>query len=107
MFADHTTRTMPSVGDIDVLMNSQAADADLAPTGSVWSVFNESSYGTLDVVSTIAPWVTVSGTESYYADGDSGTYLLGEGLMEALDLLDAMTPEERCVLLTPFPSFLQ
>ncbi|NNE06783.1 MAG: M6 family metalloprotease domain-containing protein [Xanthomonadales bacterium] len=88
-FSDHTGRTQPSEADIDVLMNAVGGDPVLAPTGSVRDVYLENSYGQMTLDSTITNWTTVSNTEAYYADGDSGTSRLWEALREALDDADA------------------
>jgi hypothetical protein len=71
-FADHTTRPLPSRGDIDILMNSKTPHATLAKTGSVWSVFNENSYGKLDLQSTVVDWVDTKFNETQIGNGTSG-----------------------------------
>jgi hypothetical protein len=88
-FSDHTGRTLPSENDISTLMNNPGPNT-LCPTGSVWNVFNASSYGQLDLQSVVAPWVTVSNTEAYYANGNSGlTTRTHELIREALNLVDS------------------
>jgi hypothetical protein len=88
-FSDHTSRTLPSQSDIFTLMNNRGPNATLCPTGSVWNVFNASSYGQFDLQSVVAPWVTVSNTEAYYANGNSGlTNQTQELIREALNLVD-------------------
>ena len=89
-FSDHVGRSLPSEADITTLMNNQGPDP-LCPTGSVWNIFNESSYGQLNLTSTVTPWVTVNQTEAYYANGNSGlttkTHQLirqGQGLRESV-----------------------
>jgi hypothetical protein len=71
-FADHTTRPLPSRDDIDILMNSKTPHATLAKTGSVWSVFNENSYGKLDLQSTVVDWVDTKFNETQIGNGTSG-----------------------------------
>lgn len=71
-FADHKTRTLPSVADLDVLMNSKTPHVTLAKTGSVWSVFDESSYGMLSLESTVVDWVDTKFTEAQVGAGKSG-----------------------------------
>lgn len=89
-WSDHTGRPVPTTGDIDVLMNSVGGDPTLAPTGSVRDVYLENSYGMLTLDSTVAYWVTVDNTESYYANGNSGlTSLIHGALRYALNVLDA------------------
>ena len=89
-FSDHTGRTMPSVSDIDTLMNSQVNDPDITPTGSVRDVFLENSGGALVLDSTVAAWVTISRTEIECAGGESGGTFFHTCLKEALDLVDPM-----------------
>jgi hypothetical protein len=71
-FADHKDRTLPSKENLDFLMNSKTTDSTLAPTGSVWSVYNENSYGMLDLQSTVVDWVDTTFTEAQTAAGKSG-----------------------------------
>ena len=87
-FSDHAGRTVPSQSDIDILMNAPGGHATLAPTGSVRDVYLENSYGQMDLASDVQPWVTVSKTEAYYANGQSGDSTLWEALREALDEVD-------------------
>lgn len=90
-FSDHTQRTLPSESDIGILMNKQGNDPLLCPTGSVWNIFDASSYGQLDLQSSVAPWVTVSNTEAYYANSDSGlTDRTHDLIREALNLVDPL-----------------
>jgi len=88
-FSNHVDRALPSPSEIEVLFNAPGGDPVLAPTGSVRDVYLQNSYGQLELNSDIAPWVTVSGTEQYYANGVSGDSTLWEALREALDILDA------------------
>jgi hypothetical protein len=44
-FSDHKMRTLPSAADFDVIFNRQGGDPALAPTGSVFDVYNENSCG--------------------------------------------------------------
>ena len=71
-WADHTSRTLPSSADVDVLMNNTGPHPTLAPTGSLKDVYLENSYGALSIDSTVAEWVTSDQTEQYYANGQSG-----------------------------------
>jgi len=71
-WSDHEERTLPSVEDIDVLMNTKGPHV-LAPTGSVRDVFMINSYGKLNLTSVVYKWVDMDNTEKFYADGDSGT----------------------------------
>lgn len=87
-FADHAQRTLPSVTDIDVLFNKAGGDPSLAPTGSIRDVYLQNSYGQMDLTSTVQAWVTLSQSESYYANGSSGDSTLWQGLSEALSQLD-------------------
>ncbi|GLX79128.1 hypothetical protein tinsulaeT_24680 [Thalassotalea insulae] len=87
-FADHTSRALPSVNDIDTLFNAVGGDANLAPTGSIRDLYLENSYGQFQLNSTVYAWITLSQTEAYYANGQSGDQTLWEGLREALTELD-------------------
>ncbi len=88
-FADHTARTLPSRDDIDVLFNHVGPHA-LAPSGSIRDVYLENSYGQMLLNSTVLDWITLSGTEAYYADGKKGlnSVKLSEGIKEALTIAD-------------------
>jgi len=87
-FSDHTGRTLPPKANMEVLFNATAPDPTLAPTGSVRAVYLENSYGQMELNSTIHDWVTVSNTEAYYANGNSGDSTLWQALKEALDAVD-------------------
>jgi len=87
-FSNHTSRPLPSETDIDILMNAVGGDPIVAPTGSVRDVYLENSYGQMTLNSDVQPWVTVSNTEAYYANGQSGDSTLWEALREALDEID-------------------
>jgi M6 family metalloprotease-like protein len=87
-FSNHVGRALPSTSDIDVLFNAPGGDPTLAPTGSVRDVYLQNSYGQLELNSDVMPWITVSGTEQYYANGVSGDSTLWGALREALAELD-------------------
>jgi M6 family metalloprotease-like protein len=87
-FSNHVGRALPSSSEIDVLFNAPGGDPVLAPTGSVRDVYLQNSYGQLVLDSDIGFWITVSGTEQYYANGVAGDSTLWEALREALDALD-------------------
>jgi len=87
-FSNHVGRALPTSSEIDVLFNAPGGDPQLAPTGSVRDVYLQNSYGQFELNSDITPWITVSGTESYYANGASGDSTLWEALREALSQLD-------------------
>ncbi len=89
-FADHQRRILPSSADLEVLFNAEAPHPTLAPTGSIKMVYLENSYGKMTLNSTMSGWIDVSGTEAYYAAGQSGlTAKIWEALGEALGVLDA------------------
>lgn len=73
-FSDHVKqqRKVPSQADIDVLMNAEEPDPNLCPTGSLKGVYREISYGQLSIESTVTPWIQLSKSEAWYADGRSG-----------------------------------
>lgn len=87
-FSNHGARPVPSEADLDVLFNEVDSTSALAPTGSVRDVYYVNSYGQLTLASTIADWVTVSNTETYYANGSSGDQTLHQALIEALEAVD-------------------
>eukprot|EP00978_Attheya_sp_CCMP212_P013371 scaffold33647_cov49-Attheya_sp.AAC.1 len=88
-FSDHLERELPSVSELDALFNTIGGDATFAPTGSLKDVFLSNSYGKLVVQSHIMDWVTVSNTEAYYANGQSGGgRVLIEAFREALDKIE-------------------
>ncbi len=88
-FSNHTGRVLPTTGNLNVLMNSETPDANLAPTGSVKTFYRETSYGQFEFDSTVTYWIDLPGTEEYYANGDSGlTSRTHEALKEALGELD-------------------
>ena len=91
-FSDHAGRTLPSAADVSILFNAVGGDPTLAPTGSVRDVYFENSYGQMTLNSSVNPgigdWITVSNTEAYYANGQSGDQTLWQALREALDALD-------------------
>jgi len=94
-FSDHTfgvhTRQQ---SDYNVLFNQTGGDPTLAPSGSVHDYYNEVSYGTLNLQSTVVAWVTLPNPESYYAGTNTGrgTYPQnGQGMVEdALKLVDQL-----------------
>jgi len=84
-------RTLPSTADVGTIMNAVGGDPVLAPTGSVRDHYLEDSYGLLTIDSTVAAWVTVPGSETYYANGNSGlTSLTWDLITDGLDLVDAL-----------------
>lgn len=91
-FSDHRSRPVPSNGDLNILMNHNGPHP-LCPTGSVRDVYLISSYGNLQLESVVTPWVTLPGTESYYANGSSGLAPTGksqEMIRDALNALESM-----------------
>ncbi len=87
-FANHAGRALPSSSDINVLFNAPGGDPLLAPTGSVRDVYLQNSYGQMELNSDVSGWITLSKSEQYYANGQSGDSTLWEALREALDTLD-------------------
>mmetsp|Transcript_5770 Transcript_5770/g.10001 ORF Transcript_5770/g.10001 Transcript_5770/m.10001 type:complete len:522 (-) Transcript_5770:284-1849(-) len=89
LFSDHVDRELPTVDDVEIMCNHEGPHP-LAPTGSIRDVFLKSSYGQLDITSTVYTWVTLPNTEKYYANDNYGlTCLIGEALHYALDQLEA------------------
>lgn len=66
IFSDHVDRVLPSIADLEILMNSDTPN-DLCPTGSVRASLRTSSYGKLTLKSSVAPYVVLPETEAYYA----------------------------------------
>jgi len=95
-FADHTDRKLPSLDDYSFLFNGEsptgardASKSQVAPTGSVRDVFLTSSYGKLDIKSTVIGWVTLPEDEAYYADKKSGSSpRFEEALTYSLNIVD-------------------
>jgi len=87
-FSNHAGRALPSSSDINILFNAPGGDPQLAPTGSVRDVYLQNSYGQMELNSDVSGWITLSKSEQYYANGQSGDGTLWEALREALDTLD-------------------
>ena len=84
-------RTLPSNGDVDVIMNQVGGDPTLAPTGSVRDHYIEDSYNQLLIDSTVVGWLDVPNSESYYANGNSGlTSLTWDLIIDGLNLADPL-----------------
>ncbi|CAJ1951220.1 unnamed protein product [Cylindrotheca closterium] len=88
--AEHKDRKddIPTREAIDFLMNSDESHPEVAPIGSLKSIYKEVSYGKLTIESTVTEWFVTKETESWYADGDSGTTNLHQALRDSLDYLD-------------------
>ena len=87
-FANHSGRVLPSQSEFETLFNAEGGDAVVAPTGSVRDLFLENSYGRFTLDSTVLDWFTVQNSEQYYADGTSGSRLLWQAIVEALNNAD-------------------
>ena len=95
-FSDHKLSEQPPESDLDLLFNSKgqklirnSKNVQIAKTGSVKDVFTTSSYGNLELESTIHPWVQLDKPQSYYTNGNSGLgSRLHEAMKEALDAID-------------------
>ncbi len=84
-------RTLPSNGDVDVIMNQVGGDPVLAPTGSVRDHYIEDSYNQLLIDSTVVGWLDVPNTETYYANGNSGlTSRTWDLITDGLNLADPL-----------------
>jgi len=89
IFKGHESRWRPSSSELNVLFNNDGPDANLAPTGSIRDVYKVSSYGALDMVSTVVEWVQLNETEAFYANGNRGfTTQMHLAMKEALIALD-------------------
>jgi M6 family metalloprotease-like protein len=80
-FKNHRQRTLPTAQQFDVIFNKAGGDPVLAPTGSVFDVYNENSYAKLRLRSKVVGWVDLPKTEQDYAAGNSG---LGVNIHEAI-----------------------
>jgi len=88
-FSNHGSRVVPSTSDLTILMNNVGSNS-LCPTGSVRDVYLASSFNQLILDTTVAPWVTLPNTESYYAAGNSGLSTTAHTMIkDALDALQA------------------
>jgi len=88
-FADHDIHMLPSPQDYDDVFNSNGPSF-LAATGSVRDVYTTSSYGQFQIESVIYPWIQLSQTESYYANGNAGgSSIIHDALIEALNVIDS------------------
>jgi M6 family metalloprotease-like protein len=85
-FKDHGDRSVPRKNKLSTLMN-HVGPHDLCPTGSVRDHYLVSSYGALELDSTVAAWVTLSEDEYYY--GDARWWNIEEGIVEALEAVQA------------------
>ena len=88
-FSDHQSRTVPTTEALTVLMNNPGPNSTFCPSGSVRDVFLKSSYGQLDLTSTVAPWVSLPNPEAYYAAGNSGNTNSHIMIRDALNALQA------------------
>jgi len=92
-FADHSDRPVPTRRQLDVLYNSDKRNAELAPTGSLRTIYHEQSDTKFDLRSIIAPrWIDLPNPEAYYADEDGGRVdriKMDELMHFVLDDLDA------------------
>ena len=78
-----TKSTLPTRQQIATLMNSPTPDTQFAPTGSVYSAYREYSYGQVEIVSSITPWVRIGRTER--ASSNRSTFK--RALWQALSVL--------------------
>eukprot|EP00804_Cyclotella_cryptica_P024128 CCRYP_015564-RB/>CCRYP_015564-RB protein AED:0.03 eAED:0.03 QI:252/1/1/1/1/0.66/3/1228/415 len=89
-FADHASRPLPSSPQFAKFFNKKDlafTTNDVAPTGSIYEVFNENSYGMLETRAKVVDWITVSETEAYYANGEYGFQKFQEAIREALTMV--------------------
>ena len=78
-----TKSTLPTRQQIATLMNSPTPDTQIAPTGSVYSAYREYSYGEVEIVSSIKPWVRIGRSER--ASSNRSTFK--RALWQALSVL--------------------
>jgi hypothetical protein len=89
-FSNHGSRVVPSTADLAVLMNNVGPHS-LCPTGSVRDVYLASSFNQLILDTTVAPWVTLPNTETYYAGVNSGLSTTAHTMIkDALNALQAI-----------------
>jgi len=85
-FRDHRQRQLPTAADFNVIFNAPGGDPALAPTGSIFDVYEENSYGQLKLRSKVVGWVDLPKTEAQYAAGQSGlTTAIQQAIRDALD----------------------
>lgn len=89
-FEDHQDRQLPTKDDIKALMNSEDVGDERAPTGSLKTLYQKSSYGQLTIESEVTDWILLDNTEEYYADGVSGlSSMLHDALRYSLNELES------------------
>ena len=76
-FADHANRRLPTPREYDILFNNNGPAPNVAPTGSVFDVFRENSYGAYVYQNFVTDWVTVGQTEEYAAGDNLGLNVCG------------------------------
>lgn len=90
-FQDHKERELPPKENVQILMDQRGDHPGLAPSGSIRKLFQQNSYGQLDLRSKVFDWVTVSKNEAYYANKAAGLNVkIHEALHEALEIHNAM-----------------
>lgn len=88
-FSDHQSRPLPPRSHYDLLYNSPSVSKEVVPTGSIKTYFHTNSYGGFDIQSTVVGWITLSKSESYYANGDYGFVKLQEAIVESLEWMQS------------------
>jgi len=82
-FKNHVNRQLPSRATVQAVMNGLDGDKI-----SVRSAYKEMSYGKMDLVSVVTGWITVPGTEQYYADNNYGdSDIVYEMFYDSLNIL--------------------
>ena len=76
-FSDHATRSLPSVGDWEILMNGDDQACSDNPdicglSGSVQKYFDINSHGQLTIESVVADYITIATDEATAANQEGG-----------------------------------
>lgn len=72
-FAGHENRKLPSTEDMHVFFNHNGpTESGAASTGSVSDVYRANSFDTFVMDTHVTPWIQISKTEAYAAQGKNG-----------------------------------
>ena len=93
-FSDHGGTMIRATNNFDKIFNTVGGDPTLAPSGSVKDYYKETSYGSVDLQSTVLAWVVLPTNEAYYADGaNTGTGLYPKNAQKMCeDALNLVNP---------------
>mmetsp|Transcript_884 Transcript_884/g.1754 ORF Transcript_884/g.1754 Transcript_884/m.1754 type:complete len:759 (-) Transcript_884:163-2439(-) len=102
-FKDHAAKELPSTSQFDIFLNSESANDNYAPTGSLRQYYLEQSYNHLKIQSILSGWIDVDFTEreaagEFYDEGFpcSGTCTfsqLHDAIKEGLTKFETADPD--------------